>query len=200
MREQFDDKLLILSMLLFSMLVGCFSCTPNNLPPKRIFSTRDLLIDDSVFPDIWEKETEAQEWPYETIPNTVLENLYVEFKGSDSRAIHSIYRFANEKDASNGFSYDWFPDADRISSWESPEGMSIDSLLAEQFMLKCADFEGGFPKTKSTLCIAIGQYDEYISEFTMWTVPPELMNEEKAVLQQVLISIEDRLSNYFTAE
>jgi hypothetical protein len=187
---------IFISTFFFWLTVGCMLPTKNIPTPARNFSIEELLLDTAAFPRSWSQETPVQEWPYEVVPDAVEENRHVQFNGSNARATHSIYRFTDEKAADKGFFYPWFNDADRISSWETPEWITFNSHLADRFILECADFEGGYPVTISKLCLAVGQYGEFISVFSIWMIPPENLIKDKNVFQQALNAIEGQAEKH----
>jgi hypothetical protein len=203
MRTATCFRLFLLSILPLIVAGGCSPSSSTPMPRPRDFGVDDLLIDVSVFSPDWHRDGPAKEAPYELKPSDVEEDLYIQFSPSDSmaRATHAICRFRDTQAAASGyrcFLNSWFYNADRVTTWEAPDWMQYRSTVADQFQFACADFYGGYPKTRSQHCVAVGQYKEYVSAFSIGVSPPEGMTDHSMLLEQVLQTIDERMAFHLT--
>lgn len=209
MRKQILSLLLLDGLLLLvtmscslSPLVPWLAPTPTPTPKERGFKIGELLIDTSVLPSHCSLDGPSMELPYEEKPSDVEEDLYILFGCYDdprARGAHTVYRFPDSQAAAKRFrNFPWLSNADRVTSYQVPDWMQCQSSVADQFRFACADFYGGYPKVHSRHCAAIGQYDEYISVFSIGISPPESMPDYSMLLEQILQAIDERMALYLT--
>ncbi len=187
---------------LFIVLVtsGCLSRGTFTPTREKDFKLDNLLINTSIFPSNWNQDGSKMEANYEDKPSGVIDDLYVRFTGPNATATHGVYRFQDDKWAEKGYSYSWFFNAGRVSPWVSPDWMTFQSSSLEKFRFACADFSGGYPVTASKVCISIGQYKEYISFFLLGMSPPENMELNAQLVENILQEIDERMMTYLLGD
>lgn len=210
MRRQIILFTILLGILLLLAVVNCsmvplvpwFTPMPTSTPKVRDFALRELFIDFSAL----SPDCRIHEGP---IPLSYEENagaeeaLFAWFRCNDppGSGMYAIYRFRDSQTAAKRYHRNlpgWFYNADRVTPYEVPDWVQYQSPAADQFRFACADFYGGYPKVHSRRCVAIGQYEEYISVFSIGISPPESMIDHTMLLEEILQAIDERIAFYLT--
>ena len=177
--------------------------TPTPTPKVRDFWLSDLFVELSAL--------SPQCWVYKgPIPLSYEENkgaeeaLFAWFEcyhppDPPGGGMYAIYRFRDSQSAARRYRRDflgWFPRANLITPYVTPDWMEYQSPVADQFRFACADFCGGYPEVHGKVCTSIGQYEEYISAFTFGISPPEKIADYTEFLEQMLRAVDNRMAHY----
>jgi hypothetical protein len=189
------------------LLLLCVSCLPvwpdpepTPAPRARSFELAELLVDVSDLPAGWQVSLNPSPTAVEMGQS---EGLWIEFRlPGGSRSAHYIFRYDDEQTSAEQYrgslSGEFF-DAERITPWEMPTGLSYESPVADQFRFASADFRR-FPEGHFTLHQAVGQYDEFISVFFCSILPdkaPDFMTLSD--LERILQAIDQRMALHLSA-
>jgi len=171
----------------FALLIT--GCLPE--PPVRDFKTRELLLDPSWFPPTW-KVTSA---PKSAIQNRrQIDGAYFSLEVREPILLvaqHEIFRYRSKQEASNEFTRQMpeeFFQATVVVPWQVPPELPYTSPVADQFRFACTVIN---LKGRTLLCDAFGQYDEYISTFSV-AIDSRYMTF--ADLEHVLKAIDERMA------
>ena len=189
------------------LLLAAVSCSLDSFPQGFVspvtplpFTLDQLLLDESVFPAGWRASGP---------PSSALEgrgqvdDLMIEIRclAGSSHALHDIYRYEDERAARRRFRrYSDFSSAERITPWETPADLDYESRAAERFRFACADFRA-HPAGQYTVCQAMGQYNEFISIFSISFFRENMANcMAWSDLEQILETIDERMAHYLGTE
>jgi hypothetical protein len=155
---------------------------------------RYLAADISMFPEGWELGYGPAHPPQGKHLRDESEGVFIQFDGEGIPAVatHTVLKYDNSFQASIFFfTNSEFAKSDAIlSSWETPDGWSYRSIVANRFKFACAEMQVW---DRFVSCKAVAQYDEYISIFQT-PVSPRFMRMED--LHRLLKSIDERMG-YF---
>jgi len=190
-------SLLVTMSCSLAPLVPWLTPTPTPTPKVRDFELRELLIDISALSSLCHLDGPPKELPYEEKPVNVEEDLYIRFdcNGSLVGGMYAVYRFRDSQAAAERYRNlpGWFYNATRITPYKVPDWVQYQSPVADQFRFACADFHG-YTEVYSRRCVVIGQYEEYISAFSISISPPESMIDHTMLLKQILQAIDERMT------
>lgn len=190
-------SLALLSLLILMMIVvGCQTQlvrpTTEVLDPEL----ERLLVNQALFPPSWYVESPPRPWGWKDSGGAEA-TAAVDFRqsGSRARATHMLFRYRDIESAAVQYHLlPWvFYSADRLTPWESPEGLSYQSLTADQFLFGCAEI--GLSVTdpnRFATCHVAGQYGKYLSMFTVWLAPEGMSLED---LEPILRALDERMSS-----
>jgi hypothetical protein len=154
------------------------------------------VVEASAFPEGWDLELPPHPYdlPGRVLPGNAQEGISVSLRreGSSARANHRLLRYQSEQQAAKEYRRQQageFFSAGRLTPWEIPAGLSYNSPLANQYRLACADITAAH---QFRVCIAMGQYGNYLSVFSTW-VSPEFMTY--ADLERLLRGIDERMTH-----
>jgi len=112
---------------------------------------------------------------------------------SEWGASQRIYRYRNVFQAIEAYfteNTDFFK-VRGVSSWQVPAYWSYHSPVANQYRFACTQASDVLDSTTTTVCVARGQYDEFISVFSA-SIDPAYMTY--ADLERVLRAIDERMA------
>lgn len=167
-------KLVFLTPMLVAAALLITGCTGK--APQRNFTTRDLLINLSVFPAGWQVSVPLSS-PTERLGQ--IGGSQTEFRASVDPlvgAIHSVFRFSSELAASDRYDRmlpSWF-NSNSVSSvtpWQTPAQLSYHSPTADKSHFACHDTSAG---GRATICQFMAQCDEYIIVFHTVMTPEDM--------------------------
>jgi hypothetical protein len=180
----------ILAIGLVFTITGCLKTEPT---PSRDFEVRELLIELSVLPKGWYVSYPPQQYPEKRRQK---DSAFIQFDAESPTlyiAQHSILMYHNKSGAT--FEYhkvaeEVFGEALLVKPWHVPTELRYESPIANQFRLACADSR---IVDVRTICIAVAQYDEYISIFNAVIVPGFMTYAD---VERILKYIDDRMMRY----
>lgn len=186
------------SMLVILLIIGCSAGTL-----KRTFTTKDLLIDLSVFPTGWHVSV-APSSPSERLGQTG--GSQTEFQASVDPlvgAIHSVFRFKSKRAASDRFDRmlpSWFNSSSvfSVTPWETPPQLPYVSPTADKYRFACHDTSVG---GRATICQFLAQYNEYIVVFHTVMTPEDMQPQSYmtfADLERILKAIDEQMKLYLS--
>lgn len=183
-------------------LLPWFTPEPTATPKVRGFTLRELFVDLSALsPDCWIYEG-PKPLSYEENAGAE-EALFAWFHcyhppAPPDSGRYAIYRFRDSQAAVRGYrraQREWFYNAFRITPYITPDWMEYQSTVAGQTRFACADFQD-YTEPPYRRCVAVGQYEEYISAFSFSVSPPERMADYTGFLEQMLEAIDKRMAHY----
>jgi len=208
---------ILFSILLGVLLLATVNCSmvpqvpwpipaPTPTPKVRDFALRELFIDlttlspdcriyEGPMPLSYEENAGAEEALFAWF------HCYHPPDPPDG-GMYAIYRFRDSQTAAKRYRRDllgWFPRANRITPYVTPDWMQYQSPVADQFRFACADSKG-YTGLLSRQCVAIGQYEEYVSAFSLDASPPESMAEYTVLLEQILRAIDERMAHFLAED
>lgn len=186
------DSRMVVAALLMVLVVGCASS-----PPERELAIRDLLIDEDHYPSDWvlcegpdnKAANEGQE-----------EGVFITFNTDAPVIVRSgedVYRYGSQFKAAwhyGRFERQYFNDDSvyNLTPWSLPAELPYVSTIADQSRFACAEKEFGY---RSTICIFIGQYEEYLV-FSTATIEAEGVSYmEFSELQVILQAIDQAMAD-----
>lgn len=179
--------------LLTLICLGCFLAGCLVEPPVRSFRIQELLLDPSWFPPSWK----VASGPKSAIQNRrQIDGAYLSLEVQEPILLvaqHEIFRYHSKQEANNEFIRQMpeeFFQATVVVPWQIPSELPYTSPVAEQFRFACAVIN---LKGQTLLCDAFGQYDEYISTFSVAMDPRHITFAD---LERILKSIDDRMAYY----
>lgn len=168
-------------------------------PPVDIY---DLMLDVSVLPRGWELCAGPGVIPKPERAET--ESLLVGFCPPDFDGLggthQEVYAYRNEVAAASVYSGEFqaseFPKGNMITPWAVPEEWSYQSPVADRFKFACGepDFP---PQLQGTVCVAVAQYDEYVSVLVTNPSPGEMTLQD---VERILVAIDERMAFYLGNE
>lgn len=193
-RPFFPWFLLLFSVLMLCTVAGC-SATPT--PKARDFRIDELLIDASAFPPGWLVSEGPRQFGDDRAQK---DDRYMEFRSMEDGATHSmhiVFQYQDNQAAAYWYS-EYLPaefhSAFRVSTWQVPRDLPYESPVADQFKFACAEFQNASDSSKyHTRCVAMGQYDEYVSVFFTYISPDSMTY---ASLERILKAIDERMAHY----
>lgn len=202
--ERFSRTWFLCFLLLFSgltawMLAGCLATPTSSI---RDFEIDELLIDLSAFPSGW-----YVDWS-PSYTSDSRDGRFTQFRthseGFEARAIHTIHRHRDNQAAAYWYDENQpFGDAERLTPWEIPSELPYETKVANQFRFACADFRQNPDDDSEQFknCVAIGQYAEYVSIFSI-SMSPDYLAEHMSYpdLGHVLEVIDERMAHYLGKE
>jgi hypothetical protein len=154
--------LLVCLALIASCAVACLLPTTREKP----VALRDLIVDASVLPEGWTVQFGPAYPPQGKHLKHELEGMYVQFERTTAPAIavHVVLRYGNELQAAASYLADGeFAKRDSVlTPWTVPEEWTYSPATADRSRFGCAEVE---VLDRFVACIAVVQYDEYISIF-----------------------------------
>ncbi len=141
---------------------------PDETPVTRAFSTIDLL---------WVENEIAQKWNIEIVSKAdqkKQDNIYYSNEHATvlfsilgrnedrAKGYQGVFNFSTPYGANSAYIYDFAG-----KGYEIPAGWSYSSPIADQYSFACTHFQN---QTNLT-CYWIGQYDEFITEYSIEWVP-----------------------------
>ena len=192
-------KLVFLILMLITATLLSAGCTGKI--PQRNFTTRDLLIDLSVFPDGWQVSVPPSS-PTERLVQ--IGSSQIEFQASADPligAIHSVFRFNGERAADARFDRmlpSWFNSSSvfSITPWQTPAQLPYHSPTSDKSRFACHDTSAG---GRATICQFMAQYDEYIIVFHTVMTPEDMQPRSYmtfADLERILKAIDELMLLY----
>jgi hypothetical protein len=175
---------------------GCRIYVPTRVPtPESGFTTEDLLLDPTAFPEGWGAEP-----PYEIagpVAGSAKERVRLarSFYGYTTLATQSIYGYHSSVEAVEAYgrlSDRFFGSSESASAWEPPAEMQYQSHYADQFRLACAVTPSNY------VCQALGQYKEYVIGLYIPMEPRT--NVTYPALRLILEAMEERVASYLELE
>ncbi len=158
--------------------------------PTRDFTPRELLVDPSWFPSDWR----VVSGPRDAIQNRrQIDGAYLALEIHEPflLAQHEIFRYSSKQEAHDEFTRqipEEFFQATVIVPWRVPNELPYASPVADQFRFACAVIN---LKGRTLLCDALGQYDEYISTFS---IAMDLKYMTFTDLEYILKRIDERMA------
>lgn len=199
MRSLAFTRLLTLMMVMMMVVVGCQPQPAQPTNEVLDLELERLLVDQTLFPLSWYVESPPRPWGWKDSGGAEA-TAAVNFRqsGSRARATHMLFRYRDiESAAAQYHLLPWvFYSADRLTPWESPEGLSYQSLTADQFRFGCAEI--GLSVTdpnRFATCHVAGQYGKYLSIFTVWVVLNGTSGMSLEDLQPILQALDERMSS-----
>lgn len=161
----------------------------------------DLLVDISDFPEGW----------YLYIPPTYIPDreyelgspdvVYVQMsrEGLELGAGQEIVLEQNVQQAIYWFYFgNHFPNAEWVlTSWETPSELPYQSAVADRFRLACAQLRN-YVLGPFQSCIAVGQYDEFISVLQIPMTQSDVTMMTYEELERILQAIDERMAQYLS--
>lgn len=185
-------------VLITCLVLAMSSCGQDRaIPASTSASLRKCLVDLSDFPPGWSLGF-GPDWysvPGQILPGRARAGVSVDFSHGESSAVarHEILAYKTERRAADEFNRQQpatYFSASRLTPWQTPDGFSYASPVADQFRLACAEIDGH--DQVFHLCIAMGQYGAHLSTFATWTSPDYMTY---ANLEQLLTAIDERMLN-----
>jgi hypothetical protein len=203
--KRFSRPFLPWFLLLFSVLMLCTvaGCSATPTPKVRDFRIDDLLIDLSIFPSGWYVDSPPS---HTTDSKGQVDGRYIQFRseGFVARSMHTVYQYRDSRTAAYWYrEYLPFGSAERLTSWEVPSELPYESKVAAQFRFACADFRQnpGDDSERLRACLAAGQYDEYVSIFSISMSPDDMAEHiPYSYLERILKAIDERMAHYLGRE
>lgn len=184
---------IVIAGLLMVLVVGCSSA-----PPARDFAIQELLIDEDHYPSDWV----LCEGPGNKLANEGQEEgVYITFDTDAPVLVRSgedVFRYASQRKAArhyDRFERDYFNDNSvyTLTPWTLPVELPYVSTVANQSRFACAKKEFGY---RSTICIFIGQYEEFLV-FATATIEAEGVDYmEFSELEVILKAIDQAKANH----
>ncbi len=201
----------LLGVLLLLATVSCLVVpqvlwpipAPTPTPKVRDFALRELFIHLSDLSSDCRFEHPPTELAYED--NVGAEEAFSTRFICDSRSAiggYAIYRFRNSQAAVSGYRHiqrEWFYNAFRITPYMTPDWIGYQNLVADQIRFACADFQD-YTELRYRRCVAVSQYEEYVSAFSFGISPPERMADYTGFLEQMLRAIDEWMADYLGKE
>jgi hypothetical protein len=154
---------------------------------------RELLLDPRWFPPTW-KVTSG---PKSAIQNRrQIDGAYLSLQIQEPLLLvaqHEIFRYRSKQEARNEFTRQMpeeFFQATVVVPWQVPSELPYTSPIADQFRFACAVIN---LKGRTLLCNAFGQYDEYLSTFSVAMDPKHMTFAD---LERILQAIDGRMAYY----
>jgi len=165
--------------------MGC----PGDDSPTRTFLLKDLLLDESAFPQGWH----GRDMVLGPDQRLRAEQIGRFFYNENGGATQEVYRFSSgTRCAGIGFQKKtaaWFAPAEGWGPWTGPSDLTYQSPVADQFRLACA----ASPQEDMRLCQAVAQHEEYLVRFHAYVSPQSL---SVADLEAILVAIDERMALY----
>jgi len=186
------------------MLVACAAaasaCTA--LPSQRVtrtpaVDTHDLMLDQAVSASGWELCAGPEPLPKRERGEA--ESLLVWFcpPGFDGvgGTHQEVYRYRSELAATWAYNPEFLarelPRYNMTTPWAVPDEWSYQSPVADQFTFACGEQDSAlFP---TTVCVAVAQYDEYVSVLVTHPTRDNMTLEQ---VEGLLIAIDERMEFY----
>lgn len=207
MRSRIIPFTILLGVLLLLAAANCsiapsvpwFAPVPTATPKARNFALGELFIHLSALSPVCRFEHPPTELACED--NAGAEEAFsARFfcNGMSTIGGYVIYRFRDSQIAVSGYRQvqrEWFYNAFRITPYITPDWMEYQSTVADQIRFACADFQD-YTELRYRRCVAVGQYEEYISAFSFSVSPPERMADYAGFVEQMLRAIDERMAHY----
>lgn len=188
------------SVVLVVCVAAVSACTA--LPSQPItgtpaVDTHDLMLDGSVSPSGWTTCAGPEPLPKRERGET--ESLLVWFCPPDFDGVggthQEVYKYRNELEASGVYDREFqareFPRYKMISPWAVPDEWSYESTVADRLTFACG--EPDLRPYEATVCVAVAQYDEYISVLVTHPTPDNITLGQ---VERLLMAIDERMAQY----
>ncbi|MGB8644600.1 MAG: hypothetical protein WCF84_05135 [Anaerolineae bacterium] len=186
-------QVLFLSVLLSSLVVLLVACLRAEPTPSRNFKIQDLLIDLSVMPTDWYVSNPLHPFPENRGQQ---ESIEIQFDAKSPTLYgtqHLVFRYTTKSAATWEYqdqAQGEFGVALLVKPWHAPPELPYTSPIADQFRFECADVKFYDVQTN---CVAMAQYDEYISIISTH-MDPSLMTF--ADMGRILRAIDAKMAQY----
>jgi hypothetical protein len=188
------------SVVLIVCIAAVSACS--GLPSQQVtrspaVDTYDLMLDRSVSPSGWDMCAGPEPLPKRERGES--ESLLVWFCPPDFDGVggthQEVYKYRNELEATWAYNPEFqareFPMNNMTTPWAVPDEWSYQSPVADQFRFACGEQDSGLYPT--TVCVAVAQYDEYVS---VLVTHPSCDDVTLRDVERILIAIDERMAFY----